>query len=241
MLKRNHSSLFIEDAKILVDCPEDIGDSLYRSGVKEVEHLFITHWHPDHTFWLRILLESTFDFYKRETVGSLIIHLPKSVHEDLKKHYPTISYLIDTKKMATIEYIEHGESVNIQNITITAVWFNWPKSHTYGYLFASNEKKCMYAPCETIEFTPEILKDYFINLDVLIHECWILSEELKSEISFDTLMNRIRLYGPWRTVLTHIEEVEVKRWGGMKYYWELKKKNNDISFEYAYDGLSISI
>jgi ribonuclease BN (tRNA processing enzyme) len=98
MFKRNHSSLFIEDAKILVDCPEDIGDSLYRSGVKEVEHLFITHWHPDHTFWLRILLESTFDFYKRETVGSLILHLPKSVHEDLKKHYPTISYLIDTKK-----------------------------------------------------------------------------------------------------------------------------------------------
>ena len=48
--KRNSSSLFIQDINTVIDCGEDISDSLNRRDVKKIDNLFITHWHPDHTF-----------------------------------------------------------------------------------------------------------------------------------------------------------------------------------------------
>lgn len=239
-LKRNNTSIFVEDGKILVDCPEDIGDSLYRNNISNVEHLFITHWHPDHTFWLRIILESMYDFYLKKTKKPIVLHLSRVIHEDIKKYYPSISYLVDTKGMASIQYIEHGESISINNINITAVWFSGEWSHTFGYIFKSNEKSCLYAPCDTIQVKSEIVEEFFQNLDILIHECGILSSEVKTELSFDGLINRIRSCKPKRTILTHIEEVEVKRWW-VVYFQDLLARYPDISFEYAHDGLLICV
>jgi phosphoribosyl 1,2-cyclic phosphate phosphodiesterase len=204
--------LFIANGKILVDCPEDIGDSLYRNGIQNVEHLFITHWHPDHTSGLRVVLESVYDFYLHETKKPITLHLPRRVYEDIKKYYPSISYLVDVRKMAVIEYIEHGQSIAINDISITAVGFSGELSHTFGYLFESDGKKCLYTPCDTIEVTEDIVNEYFQNLDVLVHECGILSPEVKTELSFDSFMNRVRSCNPKKTIVTHIEEIEVKRW-----------------------------
>ena len=61
--KRNSSSFYIHDIAGIVDCPEDIGDSINRRNIQKFENLFITHWHPDHCFWMRILLESMYDVY----------------------------------------------------------------------------------------------------------------------------------------------------------------------------------
>lgn len=238
--KRNNTSLFIDDGKILIDCPEDIGDSLYRNNIQNIEHLFITHWHPDHTFGLRIVLESVYDFYLHETKAPITLHLPRTVHEDIKKYYPAISYLIDVRKMANIEYIEHGNSIKINNTIVTAVWFSWVESNTFGYIFESENKKCLYAPCDTMQVVPEVVEWYFKNLDILVHECGILSSEVKTEISFDELINRIRFCNPKKTIITHIEEIEVKRWW-KSYFHELHWKYPDVNFEYASDGLSIEL
>ena len=54
--KRNSSSIFINEINTVIDCGEDIADSLNRRNVKKVDNLFITHSHPDHTFGLRHLL-----------------------------------------------------------------------------------------------------------------------------------------------------------------------------------------
>jgi phosphoribosyl 1,2-cyclic phosphate phosphodiesterase len=72
--KRNSSSLFVEDVFALVDCGEDIGDSLSRRNILRVDSLFITHWHPDHTFGLRPLLEAYYDMRDNK---------PKKASDDL--------------------------------------------------------------------------------------------------------------------------------------------------------------
>lgn len=239
-LKRNNTSLFIKEGKILIDCPEDIGDSLYRNNIQNIEHLFITHWHPDHTFWLRVVLESVYDFYLHETKKPITLHLPRLVYEDIKKYYPSISYLVDVRKMATIKYIEHGQNIVIDDINITAVGFSGELSHTFGYLFWSDGKKCLYAPCDTVQVTSEIVDGYFQNLDVLVHECGILSPEVKTELSFDEFIGRVRSSNPKKTIVTHIEEIEVKRWW-KQYFGELYGKYPDVNFEYANDGLVIEL
>ncbi len=70
----------------------------------------------------------------------------------------------------------------------------------------------MYAPCDTFGLIPEVIEAYFRNLDVLIHECGIHSQEVKTEVFFPDLIERLRFCKPRRTILTHIEEIEMKRW-----------------------------
>jgi len=78
-------------------------------------------------------------------------------------------------------------------------------------------------------------------LDLLINECGLFSyEKIKSEISFPALMERIRLLRPKKTVLTHIEEIEINSWS-WRYLEKMKKQYSDINFDFAYDGMKIEI
>jgi hypothetical protein len=74
---------------------------------------------------------------------------------------------------------------------------------------------------------------------LLINECGVFSyDKIKDEISFPALMERIRLLRPRRTVLTHIEEIEVNAWG-WDYLDRMKKLYADVNFDFAYDGMEI--
>ena len=53
--QRLGSSLFIHDENILFDTPEEIAAELENASIQKIDHLFFTHWHPDHTMGARIL------------------------------------------------------------------------------------------------------------------------------------------------------------------------------------------
>ena len=74
---------------------------------------------------------------------------------------------------------------------------------------------------------------------MLINECGLFSN-ISSEISFDDLMKRIKEVNPKRTILTHIEEVEINIWGE-EYLQKMKEEYSDVKFEFAYDGMVIKI
>ena len=58
---RGGPSVYVHDAHVLIDAPEDVVWSLNRVGIRRVDHLFITHWHPDHSAGLRVLETLTWD------------------------------------------------------------------------------------------------------------------------------------------------------------------------------------
>lgn len=237
--KRNSSSLYVNDIFTLIDCPEDIADSLNRRNIKGVDNLFITHYHPDHTFGLRPLLEAYFKFRKfRENriAKRVTIYIPKKVFEELKKVYPSISYLVDTLKVAEIKHLEHNQSARIANIEITAIGYAGKDSNIFAYLFEENKKKVLYAPCDTINFEQKIY-----DLDLLINECGLFSyKKVKTEISFPALMRRIKLLRAKRAILTHIEEIEINIWG-WHYLEKMKRQYSDINFDFGYDGMVINV
>ena len=234
--KRNSSSLFINDISALFDCGEDIGDSLNRRNVKNVESLFITHWHPDHTYGLRPLLEAFVDFETDRPNKQVTVYIPTRVFKDLKQHYPSTSYFTDHLKVAIIRHINHFQSVKLGKIKITAIGYKGEKSHTFAYLLEENNKRVLYAPCDTIDFQQKIY-----NLDLLINECGLFSyEKIKEEIPFPELMERIKTLKPKRTILTHIEEIEIKAWG-WNYLEKMKNKYKDVNFDSAFDGRQIEI
>jgi len=228
--------LFLKDASLLVDCGEDIASSLNRENIKKVENLFITHWHPDHTYGLRPLLESYFDFRTEKATSTIQLYLPKKVYEQLNEHLNILEHLENNYGVVKVNFIEDGESIEFGSIKVTAVGFNGKDSETFGYLFEENEKRVLYTPCDTISFERE---GDFKDLDLLINECGLF-EEIGNEILFPDLMARLKNMGPKKTILTHIEEIEVNIFGE-EYLQKMKKDYSDINFEFSHDGLKINI
>ena len=52
---RTGCSLFIEDANILIDTPEDINTALNNARIQKVEHILYSHCDPDHTMGMRVI------------------------------------------------------------------------------------------------------------------------------------------------------------------------------------------
>lgn len=233
--KRNNSSLYIEDIKTLVDCGEDIADSLNRNNIKEVKNLFITHWHPDHSFGLRALLESGYDFRAGRADKTIAIYIPKNVYRDLLAKFPVIDYLVGFQKTGHLHLIEDGDSIKIGKTVIKAVGHQGKRSHNYAYLISAGKKRALYAPCDTLDF------DNFNkigNLDLLVHECGMFFDH-KTEIRFPELIKRLRRNAPKKIILTHIEEIELRLYD--KRFKSAKKDYPDVKFDFAFDGMNLEL
>ena len=235
--KRNSSCFFIKDINGLVDCPEDINDSLNSHFIEKVEHVFITHFHPDHTFGLRVLLESVYDYYTKTQEIPVNVYMAENVYESLKKIF-LAEFLFEIKKKGNLIFIKNNETVHINNTIVTAVGYQGDNSEVYAFLFEKDNQKALYAPCDTIKFERS---SEFINLDLLVNEIGIFSHDIcKKEISFPDLMTRLENMKPKRIILTHIEECELRKWG-LEHLENLKKKYPQIPFVFAHDGLDINI
>lgn len=236
--KRNSSSAFIEEIKTLIDCPEDIGDSLNRQNIKEIDRILITHWHPDHTFGLRVVLEAHFDFIENKPKKCIEICIGKKVYETLKERFPAINYYTDVIKVAKIKIIEHKEELKFGEIIIQVVGYSGKESNWYAFLIKNREKKILYSSCDTLHFEKYA---EFKDLDLWVTECGIFShDKVKSEISFPDLIKRIKEIKPKKTLLVHIEEVELQSWG-FDYLDKLKEEYKDLKIDFSHDGLVIDL
>lgn len=232
-LQRDCSCFWIEDIKTLIDCPETIWNSANKAWIDDIENLFITHRHPDHTFWLRLVLESRYNFFTKES-NPLNLYLHKNVYNDIKNFYPSIDYFVYEEKCANLIFFEDNENIKIWNIEITPIWYNEIESHRFWYLIKDEKKSIFYIPCDTIWFEKDLP-----TTDILIHECGILAPEVSTELSFQELLKRIKKAKPWQTILTHIEEIELEK------FWDKLKKlvsdNSNLNISLANDWMTIKI
>ncbi|MCD4820071.1 MAG: MBL fold metallo-hydrolase [Candidatus Cloacimonetes bacterium] len=81
-LGKHHSAYIIElpDKKILLDCGDGTSQQLlkYNLANNEIDHIIISHFHPDHVSGLFLVLQM---FYLRKRTKSLKIFLPEKVNE----------------------------------------------------------------------------------------------------------------------------------------------------------------
>lgn len=234
---RNSSSLYLEEIKTVIDAPEDIGSSLNREKISKVENLFITHWHPDHTFGLRVILEANYNFRDNTPNDTINLYVPEEVLITLREKYPVIDYYQEGEGVAKIILIKDGDKIKIGSYEIEAVKYNKGSDvfgTVYGYLLKNSGKKALYTPCDTISYKRDIK-----GLDLLITEMGLL-EKHETEITFEKMMDRLRKGVADRVVLTHIEEIDMQL-KGYNYLQELKRKYSDVKFDYATDGMEIVI
>lgn len=250
---RSGPSMFIDDVNLLFDTPEEIALQLNRERINEIDYIFYTHWHPDHTFGMRIV-ERMYKFWldmfvrRNKPRNKVKMCALGEVMEDLKSMgYRGGSFFTYYERSGLIEPTElkEGKDFKIRNIMITPFEVQTTYNVSTVFLIQENNKRVVYAPCDVKPF-PETHK--LKNLDLLIIGSFHLDGPLKEGIVIpsDNPL-RVELFSPRelqqfarklnarRIIVTHIEE----EWG--KTYDEYKQLEKEYNLEFAYDGMRMKI
>lgn len=245
--------MFIEDVNILFDTPEEIASQLNRERIDTVDYIFYTHWHPDHTFGMRIV-ERMYKFWLdmfvkgKKPRNKVKICAVSKVMEDLESMgYKGGTFFRYYEKSGLIKTIELKNEIpfKIRNLTITPFEVQTTYNISTVFLIQENHKRVVYAPCDVKPFpeNPELA-----DLDLLIIGSFHLEGPLKEGIvippnnplrkelfSLEEIQELAQKLHAKKTILTHIEE----EWG--KTYDEYKQLEDKNNLKFAYDGMKIEI
>jgi len=241
--ERISSSLFIYP-NILMDTPEEVFRRLMQFGIKELKHVFYTHWHPDHTHGSRMLgMWTRSGFIGKPKKQPIKVYLPVDMIPDFDKYLPSFKFY---KKYNFIEVIKirDRKPITIGKISITPINLKRDDRVRYAFLIEENNKKVMYAPCSVFNTK---FDNFWENLDLLFIETgWHGNtkelREKKAEswlgdhISFEENFEWLKKLKPKKMVLTHLE-------GSIHATYDLIKKEADKypNVNVAYDGMEIEL
>lgn len=248
--KRCGCSLFLEEASLLVDTPEDIAVAINNADIKEVDNILYSHWDPDHTLGMRIMEQlrlNWLDFYEGEKPQNPInVYAQSKVMYDvngIKNKFGSFLNYYEYMGLIKRKIAEH--SVMIKDIKITFVPVPGNNAVTV-FVFEANGRKLVYAPCDCKPFPND---EAFKNADVLLIGNTYIGDTLKNgKVITEGHPLRNELYSInevlgiagnlkiKNVIITHIEE----DWGkSYSDYVELEKQYSNLKF--AFDGMVIDL
>ncbi|MBS1267187.1 MAG: Ribonuclease Z [Candidatus Woesearchaeota archaeon] len=170
-----------KDNLMLIDCcgGAELLRQLYKIGLspqfsknpKPIDHVFLSHRHPDHSFGLLYLLSDQGPTRKKNPTK---IYCSKCTKENMLKLIEStgFSYMLKRIKIRWI-VLEPGSKLNIfdnaEVVAFRAEHKNYPGDDGLGFVFNINNKKIVFSgdtkPCSG-------LVEHGMNCDLLIHECF---------------------------------------------------------------------
>lgn len=246
---RTGCSLFIEEANVLIDTPEDINYALNHADVKQVDSILYSHIDPDHTMGMRVMEQLRMDWLKVSVGGQntkpiRVATLP-TILDDLKAQGTKYGSVLGYYEYRGLATLCATEEVTIGDYHITLVPAN-EKNTVAIFVIEQNGKKAIYAPCDVKPFPDNEL---FYDADVLIIGNTIVGDVLKDGFVLEAdnplrrelfVMDEIvalkEKFCFKDVIITHLEE----DWGkSYDDYLALEKQYEGIKF--AYDGLELSL
>lgn len=136
--------------------------------LSKLDSIFITHTHADHFFGLLAVIYRK-DMYRESS--DLTVYVPKGVKKFLEYNIAFTEKIFYKFNLNIVE-ITDGDKIELRDMKIEVL----PMRHRvtcYGYYIEAMNKRVIIAGDNE---EPEILKDYLVDLDLLIHECTFKQE-----------------------------------------------------------------
>lgn len=233
-------SLYIEDIKMLIDTPEDIGVACERQGISNIEYLSISHKDPDHTRGMRIVEPLGYDCITDQGTPIQFVALAEVIDDVNAWNGDGLYYYEDVLKCISINKTNY---IKIDDIEVHLINNKTHRGNMTFYIISEGCKKVIYACCDVKPFVHnELYFDADILIIGLVSDNGILKDGSKLEdapfrddmFTLDEIMELKRTYRIKQVIVTHIDEY----WGkSYAYYREFEKSLDGISF--AYDGMEI--
>ncbi len=240
---RNALAVYIEDLKALLETPEDISDSLTRWEIRDVDYIFLSHWHPDHTFGLRPVLQAYYDWNQLRIKKYIGLYISKLAYQKLIDIFGALQHFQKVQGVR-VHQITSNTPIKIKNCQVTFI--PTEREDIGGFLFEYAGKRILFASCDMKKLQEEKLT----NLDLLIHECgWFpndlqgnvlvkKSEIWSQEIQFEETLERVTRLRPKQTILIGLEEVYQRSYFDYK---QLEEQYGNLGIKFAYDGMEINV
>ncbi|HLG50755.1 MAG TPA: MBL fold metallo-hydrolase [Chloroflexota bacterium] len=246
--RRGGPGIFVHDANLLIDATEDIVPLLNRAGVERIDHLFLTHWHPDHTAGFRFVEQVNFDVLRGAAGRRTMVWMNAATARRLAdswRFFEAVGY-------CRLNVVEPGTRVDLGSITAT--WFNYaPEGFLSGFVLDDGRARALLALDETKDLAGQVAADPLLQgHDLLVAECgWferdpeghILVREnsrLRAEeagFERDTLP-LIRAARARRTVLTHLMDLHGRT---PEEFDALAARLAPLDVQFAYDGMVVDL
>jgi ribonuclease Z len=193
-LRSRPAAAMLAGGKIfLIDCGEGTATQLYRAGIesKDVDGIFFTHFHSDHTAGFPDFYLSSWVGGSKERDKQLNVFGPATTRDNISKivagfeydinvrieqaHHEAIGLQINFKEMAEGVIYDDGRL----KVTVFPVE-HWPVKAAVGYRFDYNGKSVVISG--DTKKHPNIVK-YSKNADLLVHEAFstFLLEQAKKK------------------------------------------------------------
>ena len=249
---RQGNSVYVHDENVVIDLPELIWESLNRETIPAVDHVFISHFHADHTHGLRVLQALGIEQPPiTDFVGEIpTVYMSEVTYERAIQASEFFDGL--TGEWADVEVLADGESKRVGELQVThisAPIHEGRENAVSGFLFETDETTAFISPDENRHFDVEKLPD----LDLWIKETGYFTETpdgdrlvteeaernaLQHEMTFEESVEQVRTVQPERAVLTEIEELFRRSYDD---YRNLETQYQDLNIEFAYDGMQIEL
>ena len=248
-IQRLGPSMFIHDENILFDTPEEIAAELENCGIEKIDHLFFTHWHPDHTLGARIIEIMNTQWaenmeWRMTAKHKTQVYMPGLVYNEIMDRFGAFFNFWQFIGIAEIH--QAGNAVQCGKIKIEPVVMksmHRTVTHSTVYIISSEGKKVVYAPCDITPF-PEDAR--FNDCDLMILQLgWYgprMAERAEKgphcEISMDEIISIAKRYKPGKVIFTHIGDDSELLSKDIK---ALEEKYREFNIQFAYDGMEFII
>ncbi|MFQ3319990.1 MAG: phosphoribosyl 1,2-cyclic phosphate phosphodiesterase [Natronomonas sp.] len=255
---RHGNSLYIEELAAMVDAPEFVFENLEREDIDDLEYIFLTHWHPDHSAGLRIVqsrsMERMFDDPDHGLVETARTDRPtlvttERVYERTCELYDGVRHFIEDVGFAGTHFLD-AEPLTIGETTIEAVPYSLSGNldmDATAFVLRQGETTVVLATDDAHYLDEDELPD---DIDLAVFECGYFTETpagtqiltevdgaiLGDELTHAEILERIERVDPDRTLLTEIEHLYART---HEDFLELEADYDGIQF--AYDGLTLGV
>lgn len=242
-------SLYIEDANVLIDTPEDVTHALNCANVEAVDYIFYSHIDPDHTMGVRVIEQLRLDWLAnsigRKCERPIIVGTLPQILDDLKCQSTKYGSMLGYYEAMNLVTLKMFHDMDLDSIHVKLVPVDTSACISI-FVFTEADHKLIYAPCDVKPWPDQ---EVFQNADCLIVGNTIIGNVLKNGFILenenplrnelfvmDEIIELKRRYNIKRVIITHIEE----DWG-KSYDDYLKLQEHYEGIEFAYDGLKISL
>ncbi|MFB6255022.1 MAG: MBL fold metallo-hydrolase, partial [Halobacteriaceae archaeon] len=234
------------------DVPELVWYSLNREEIDQVDYIFLSHFHADHTLGLRTVQPLGLE---EIPITDFIGKTPTLVTSETTYERAIEAndvFRLLTDQWADITLLGDGESIQVGDLELTHIGAEIEKGEENaisGFLFNDNGTNVFISPDENRHFELDQLPDldlwiketgYFRrgpNGESLVTET---AEEtgLQHEMTFEESIEQVRKVEPSRTVFTEIEELFRRSFDD---YQRLEEEYTDLNVQFAFDGMEIHV
>ena len=248
-IQRLGPSMFIHDENILFDTPEEIAAELENAGIEKINHLFYTHWHPDHSLGARILEIMNTKWsenmeWRMVAKHKTQVYMPGLVYNEIMERFGAFFDFWGFIGISETHHLEdEAQCGNIKVEPVVMKSMHRSVTHSTVYIISSQDKKIIYAPCDITPF-PEDERFHDCNL-MILQMGWYgprMTQRAENgphiEISMDEIINIAKTYKPAKIILTHIGDDSEMLAADLK---ALEEEYSQFNVRFAYDGMELVI